>query len=164
MPRHPTESMEALDEEVVRTLGEALAPSELSTEQRLSMRTRIMSRLTEAPPPLTETIRTESIPWRTISPKVQAKVLKRDDAAGLIFVLWRLAPGGALSAHPHDEDEDEECLVLEGEMLVGTHCVHAGELHIARRGSNHPDLTTRTGALVLVRSAISPQLAQLFPG
>ena len=160
------EETEGLNEAAVRALGEALVPAELSSEQRAFMRARIMARLTDVPPPLTETIRSDSIPWRTVSPKVQAKVLKRDEAAGVIFVLWRLEPGGVLAGHSHDHDQnhDEECLVLEGEVLVGTHRVRAVDLHIARRGSVHVDLTTRTGCLVLVRSGISPVLAHLFPG
>ncbi|MBV8806626.1 MAG: cupin domain-containing protein [Sinobacteraceae bacterium] len=156
------EETDTLDDAAVQALGEALTPAEFSAKRRASMRTRIMSRLKEAAPPLTETIRTESIPWRAISPNVQAKVLKRDDAAGVIFVLWQLEPGGVVSGHPHDEEQDEECLVLQGDMLVGTHCVRAGELHIAKRGSAHADLTTRTGCLIMVRSGISPLLARLF--
>ena len=163
MPRPPGNETEALDEAAVEALGGALAPAGLSAEQRASIRVRIISRVAEVPPPLTETIRSASIPWRAMGPGVQAKVLKRDDVAGIIIVMWKLEPGGVVPGHPHCEDEDEECLVLEGDMLVGTHCVRAGEMHIAKRGSIHPNLTTRTGCLVVLRSGISPLLAKLFP-
>lgn len=164
MSRRRAKHIEAIDEAAVQSLGEALTPAEPSDSQRASLRKRIMSRVADEPPPLTETIRTELIEWRSISPGVQAKVLKRDDAAGVIIVLWRLEPGGVVRGHPHTVDGDEECLVLKGEMLVGAHRVGAGDLHIAKRGSIHADLTTHTGCLLMVRSGISPLLAGLFPG
>jgi quercetin dioxygenase-like cupin family protein len=161
MPRSPGKKDEVLDPAAIQMLGEALAPAVLSEEQRGSMRARIMERLADVPPARTETIRSGSIMWRKVSSGVEAKVLKRGDR--VIIVLWRLEPGGVVPGHPHTEDEDEECFVVEGEMLLGTHCVRAGEFHIAKRGAIHEDLTTRTGCIVMVRSGISPQLAQLFP-
>jgi quercetin dioxygenase-like cupin family protein len=161
--RGPSKKDEVLDPAALQLLGEALAPAALREEQRASMRARIMGRLADAPPPNTETIRSGSIPWRNVSSGVEAKVLKRDDQAGVIIVLWRLEPGGVVPGHTHTEEEDEECFVLEGEMLVGKHCVRAGELHIAKRGGVHEDLTTRTGCVVMLRSGISPLLAKLFP-
>lgn len=150
-----------LDAAAVQMLGDAVAASELSAERRASMKQRIFARLIDRPPPMMETIRTGSIAWREVSPGVKAKLLKRDDEANVIIVLWQLEPGGRLAGHSHEDSE--ECLVLEGEMLVGEHRVAAGELHIAHRGSMHHDLTTRTGCLLMVRSGISPLLESIFP-
>jgi quercetin dioxygenase-like cupin family protein len=161
--RHsPDKEDSVLDGPSVQALGEAVVASELSAEQRASIRHRIFARLADRPPPLTETVRTGSIAWRQVGPGVKAKLLKRDDDANVIIVLWQLEPGGRLAHHSHEESE--ECLVLEGEMLVGEHRVAAGELHIAHRGSMHDDLTTRTGCLLMVRSGISPLLKSLFQG
>ncbi len=41
--------------------------------------------------------------------------------------------------------------MLEGECQIGTHRLVAGDVHVATAGSWHESLTTRTGALVLVR-------------
>jgi quercetin dioxygenase-like cupin family protein len=162
MPRMSGDAQKeaVLDTNLVQALGEALAPAALSPELRASMRARVLARAAGAQPPLTETIRTESIPWRDVSTGVRAKLLRRDEASNLMVVLWRLEPGGILPGHPHADEE--ECLVLEGEMLVGDHCVRAGQLHIAKPGAIHGDLTTRTGTLVMVRSGISPLLTGLL--
>jgi quercetin dioxygenase-like cupin family protein len=163
MRRSPRSLEEAVDEALVRMIGATLAPAQLSMQRRASMRARIMSRTADNPPPGAETIRSASIPWSDISHGVRAKLLKRDDKADVIIVLWKIEPGGVVAGHSHTGETDEECLVLEGEMLVGTHCVRQGELHIARRGAVHEDLTTRTGCVIVVRSGISPLLATLFP-
>lgn len=160
MPRPSNSHSEVLDQAAVQELGKALAPAELTSARRASMRARVLAGAAGVQPAFTETIHTDSLPWRNVSTGVQAKLMKRDEAANLMIVLWRLQPGGALPGHPHSTDE--ECLVLEGEMLVGAHCVRAGELHIAKPGAIHGDLTTRTGLLVMVRSGITPELTALL--
>ena len=71
------------------------------------------------------------------------------------MVLFRIKPGGVVPAHVHTKEE--ECLVLEGEIFIGTHRVGEGDLHIAKPGAAHGDITTKTGATVLVRSEIPPK-------
>jgi quercetin dioxygenase-like cupin family protein len=149
-----------LGDVIVRALGEALAPAELTAERRASMRRRVMASAAGVRPPLTETVHTDDLPWHDVSAGVRAKLLRRDDASNLMIVLWRLEPGGIVPGHSHSKEE--ECLVLEGEMLVGGHRVRAGELHIAKPGAVHADLSTHTGLLVMVRSGISPLLIGLL--
>lgn len=153
MPR-PPEHADVLDESTVRAISEALLPTELATHRRAAMRARVMSLASDAPPANTETIRGEDLPWHQVFPHVWAKVMKRDVANNLQIMLFRMEPGGIVPAHSHNLDE--ECLVLEGEVLVGSHPVRKGDMHLARAGARHPDLWTRTGALVMVRSEIPP--------
>jgi quercetin dioxygenase-like cupin family protein len=160
MSRAANKRPEILGDAIVRALGEALVPAELTAERRASMRTRVMASAAGVQPPFTETVHTGDLPWHEVSAGVRAKLLRRDDASNLMIVLWRLEPGGSIPGHPHSKEE--ECLVLEGEMLVGGHRVRAGELHIAKPGAIHDDLTTRTGLLVMVRSGISPLLTGLL--
>jgi hypothetical protein len=47
--------------------------------------------------------------------------------------------------------------VLAGEILIGSHRVGEGDLHVANPGAEHGDITTETGATVLVRSEIPPK-------
>lgn len=152
MPRPETPAV--LDEVAVRAIGEALIPSELSAQRRTALRERVMTRASDAPPDNTETIRGDSLQWHKVFPNVWAKVMKRDVAANLQIMLFRMEPGGVVPAHAHNLEE--ECLVLEGEIFVGAHLVRKGDMHIARAGARHPNLWTRTGALVMVRSEIPP--------
>jgi hypothetical protein len=48
--------------------------------------------------------------------------------------------------------QDEECLVLEGEVFIGEHRIAQGDLHVAGPDSHYRDITTRTGAMLMVRS------------
>ena len=154
MSHRPPERTDVLDEATVRAIGEGLAPAELPAHRRAAMRERVMTFANGAPPENTETIRGEDLPWHQVFPNVWAKVMKRDVANNLQIMLFRMEPGGVVPAHAHNLDE--ECLVLEGEVLVGSHPVRKGDMHIARAGAKHPALWTRTGAVVMVRSEIPP--------
>ncbi len=68
--------------------------------------------------------------------------------------MFRLQPGSVVVAHGHTQEE--ECLVLEGEIEIGGHVLRKGDLHIARPGACHAPITTRTGALLWVTSEIPP--------
>lgn len=52
--------------------------------------------------------------------------------------------------------QEEERLVLEGEIEIGDHILRKGDLLIARPGARHAPITTRTGALLWVNSEIPP--------
>jgi len=154
MSQRPPERPDVLDEPTVRAIGETLLPAELPAGRRAALRDRVMAAASGAPPENTETIRGEELPWHQVFPNVWAKVMKRDVANNLQIMLFRMEPGGVVPAHAHKLDE--ECLVLDGEVMVGSHPVRKGDMHIARAGARHPDLWTRTGALVMVRSEIPP--------
>jgi quercetin dioxygenase-like cupin family protein len=61
----------------------------------------------------------------------------------------RMEPGSEFGAHRHSQRE--ECLVLDGEILIGAHRLRAGDMHVAEAGSEHALVTSPRGALVLVR-------------
>jgi anti-sigma factor ChrR (cupin superfamily) len=66
--------------------------------------------------------------------------------------LLRLEAGAALPAHRHPQDE--ECLVLEGEMHIGELVVPTGGYHLGRKGVLHDRLTSPAGALIFLRGAV----------
>jgi quercetin dioxygenase-like cupin family protein len=169
MPRRLSDDPVVLSDDVVRELAGALAPAELSAERREALRARVLQRAVNedaatatsagnehaapaGPPPDTETIRGEDIAWRQAWPKVWVKVLKYDLESDFQITLMKFEPGGCIPAHPHRQNE--ECYVLEGEVSVGSHRVRAGDFHIARAGALHPDLTSSSGALVILRSEL----------
>src|SRR5262245_7531930 len=144
--------LQPLDAATLQAIAEALRPAELSSAQRDSMRDRIAARTTTVH---TQTVRGIDVEWQSPWPNVFVKVLRQEADSNLQMVLFKLQPGGVVPAHEHTKEE--ECLVLEGEIFIGDHRVGAGDLHIARPGAAHGDITTRTGALVMVRSEIPPR-------
>jgi quercetin dioxygenase-like cupin family protein len=146
---------DALDEALCGAIGQAIKPIELSHEQRLALRERIVTRLVAPAPPGTRTVRARDTGgWVAVDDKVSIKVLRRDEPNNSQTVLIRMLPGGVIVAHRHNDEE--ECLVIEGEIEIGSHLVLAGDMHIASPGAQHAPITTRTGALLMVRSEIPP--------
>jgi quercetin dioxygenase-like cupin family protein len=145
-----------LDDVALSALAEAIPPAELSAEQRASMRARVMERIADAQPAGTETVRGNEVEWRQAWPGVWVKVLRVDAAADVQVTLMRFDPGGRIPGHEHRREE--ECYVIEGEVLVGSHRVRAGDFHVARAGGHHPDLVSSGGALVVLRSELHRRL------
>lgn len=96
--------------------------------------------------------------WQPYGDGVQIKVLYEND--GMLSYLLRLAPGARIDAHRHPADE--ECLVLEGVLKVGSHTeVGPGGYHLARAGTLHAGIGTDTGATIFLRGA-EPHVDQLL--
>ena len=90
--------------------------------------------------------------WQAFASGVRIKVL-HEHACGSLSYLLQLAPGASLPAHRHPQDE--ECVVLQGTLRVGSHVqVDAGGWHLAHAGALHATLHTDTGALVYLRGAV----------
>ncbi|MBY0367331.1 MAG: cupin domain-containing protein [Proteobacteria bacterium] len=96
--------------------------------------------------------------WQPFFDGVRIKVLHEKD--GVLSYLLHLAPGARLDAHRHPQDE--ECLVLEGVLKVGSQIeVGPGGYHLARAGSLHASISTETGATIFLRGA-EPHMDQLL--
>lgn len=97
------------------------------------------------------TVQPDAGQWQPFADGVQIKVLH--ERGGILSYLLKLAPGATLPAHRHPVDE--ECVVLEGTLRVGTHTeVAAGGWHLAHQGALHASLSTTTGATVFLRGAV----------
>lgn len=96
--------------------------------------------------------------WQPFLEGVAIKVLRERD--GVLSYLLRLAPGTTLPPHRHPLDE--ECLVLEGRLRVGTTVeIGPGGYHLAHRGALHATIGTATGATIFLRGAI-PEAGHLL--
>ena len=146
---------EVLDPAVVATLACALAPAELSQADRDEMRSRIMLRVRDEAPPGTVTIRSAHMQWVRAGPGVEVKVLRMDRERNDQTVLIRMQPGAVVVGHRHTQEE--ECLVLEGEVFIGTHRIGQGDMHVARPGAEHSPIHAPNGALLLIRSEMPPR-------
>jgi quercetin dioxygenase-like cupin family protein len=87
--------------------------------------------------------------WQPFVGGTQMKVL-HDDGCSLSWLV-RMPAGTELPAHRHD-DGVEECLVLDGEVIVNEVRYSPGDYVLAPRGSEHYSVRTDTGALFFLRS------------
>ncbi len=78
------------------------------------------------------------------------QLLSRDHEHNRVTCLLRLAPGARLPAHTHPGVE--ECVVLEGTIIVGQTRMRAGDYQRAEADSEHLEQWTDTGALVYLSS------------
>lgn len=148
MPRHSRTHPSVLDRATVRRIALSLSADELPMAQRNSMRERITQRI--AALGSAEQGSEASVGWQVFWPNVWVKVLRDDVENKTQTALFRVLPGGVVPARAHAQDE--ECLVLEGEVFIGGHRIGQGDLHAAGPGTHCADITTRTGAMLMVRS------------
>jgi len=135
-------------------LAVSLKPVHPPAERAASLRARILDRARagSAPAPRQDphlTLRAGEGRWRELAPGIEMKPLRRD--ADTVSYLLRMAAGMRIPAHDHFEDE--ECLVLEGDVWLGDTHAFAGDYHLARRGIPHGEVHTETGCLLFLRGA-----------
>jgi len=140
---------------------DALPPPEPDTPaspaQARSIRRRLLDRVADADASHL-TIDADDGDWQPFADGVMIKVLREHNE--VLSYLLRLAPGATLPPHRHPVDE--ECLVLEGTLQVGTSTeVGAGGYHLAHAGALHATIGTRTGATIFLRGAV-PDIQQLL--
>ena len=97
--------------------------------------------------PGTQTLRAGTGVWTEMSPGVTYTVLFEDPVAKRRSILVRALPGSNYGSHFHGEGH-EECLVLEGDLIMGDLKLLAGDFHLAAKGSSHPAATTMSGCLL----------------
>ncbi|MCR5884640.1 cupin domain-containing protein [Rhizobacter sp. J219] len=92
--------------------------------------------------------------WQPFAPGIALKVLREHE--GVLSYLLKLDAGATLPAHRHPLDE--ECVVLEGRLRVGSRTeIGPGGYHVAHQGALHATIGTTTGATIFLRGAI-PEL------
>jgi hypothetical protein len=97
--------------------------------------------------PGTQTRRAGTGVWTEMAPGVSFTVLFEDPVAKRRSILVRALPGSNYDSHFHAEGH-EECLVLEGDLIMGDLELLPGDYHIAAKGSTHPVATTRSGCVL----------------
>jgi quercetin dioxygenase-like cupin family protein len=143
-----------MDSKVLHIVSNGEAPPQ---EQAQSMKKRVFDRVADAEVSHL-TVPAEEGLWQDFCPGVQIKLLHR--VGGVQSYLLKLEPGAVLPSHSHPVDE--ECMVLQGVLHVGSQIeVHPGGYHLAHEGSLHAPVTTQTGALIFLRGAV-PHVEQLL--
>jgi quercetin dioxygenase-like cupin family protein len=129
----------------------------VATTVAARVKRRLMARIAEGATPTHLTVQAAANTWQPFVPGVHIKVL--NEADGIMSYLLRLAPGAQFAPHRHPIDE--ECVVLEGTLQIGTELlVPAGGFHMARRDTVHATVSSVTGATIFLRGA-SPHPADL---
>jgi quercetin dioxygenase-like cupin family protein len=143
------QSDSAVPPDVIKELAMAIAPAELTMEQRARLRGRVLARADDTAPEGTRTLRARDSVWVEIAPFIEARILRIDEAEGTYTSIMRMRAGGVVPAHRHSKPE--EFIVLEGECCIGTHRLTAGDVHLSEAGSWHEAVTTQEGVVVLLR-------------
>lgn len=121
-----------------------------SPAHALALRQRLMERVADADRSHL-TIAADQGDWQPFLDGVAIKVLREHE--GALSYLLRLSPGATLPPHRHPQDE--ECIVLEGRLRVGTQVeIGPGGYHLAHGGALHATISTASGATVFLRGAI----------
>jgi anti-sigma-K factor RskA len=113
---------------------------------------KIESRIAGAGPPGTVTVRATEGEWQPMADGVECKVLWQNAAVGRQSLLVRIAPGAMYQSHRHAQDE--ECVVLAGDLSFGDHLLNVGDYHLAHKGSTHPLASSKAGCLLYINTAL----------
>ena len=87
--------------------------------------------------------------WIEIQNGVHQKNLWTDGI--VVSRFFRLEAGTRMNGHYHSLDE--ECMMLSGDIFLGDILLQSGDYHIAPAGTEHLEIFSDTGALLLVRGA-----------
>lgn len=86
-------------------------------------------------------------------PGISIRMLHVDQKQKQFSALMKVEPGAVYPHHHHDGYE--ECLVLEGTLMVGDTKMVAGDYQRADAGSDHVDQWSETGALLYINAPLS---------
>jgi anti-sigma factor RsiW len=140
---------------------DALKALVVTWEQRLGT---IAAALPAEPPPadlkakLNRRLDSEALPdgfvrraadadWTQIGPGLHCRMLKHDER-GVGSALFRLAAGAVIP--PEFHEHDEECLVIEGDLIVDNLHLAAGDYCCVRKSGRHGIITSQGGAVFLL--------------
>lgn len=138
---------DALAADVAALIANGLATASIPADVHARLRKRVLERATPAG---MRVVRADGGTWVMVLPGVHVKHLRVDAATGMESTLWRLDAGAHIPAHDHGDDE--ECLVLEGNIRQNGIDYGRGDYLHALAGSRHARMDAPHGALLMIRS------------
>ncbi len=88
--------------------------------------------------------------WWPLAPGVDVKNLR--GRGSILSMLVRMVPGALLGDHGHPQEED--CLVLDGELFLGDILLRADDYHMAPVETQHVEGYSDVGTLLFVHGAM----------
>jgi anti-sigma factor ChrR (cupin superfamily) len=143
--------------EVLDALAGAVAVTAASASRLDALRARLLDAATHEP---FHVVRAAPEAFVPLLPGIRVRALRLDPVARTQTSLWRLDPGARIPAHPHHAEE--ECLVVQGDVTWDGERYGAGDYLLARPGAEHAPFVSEGGALLLIRSELTPELARAF--
>ncbi len=153
---------------VVTQLGLSLAEATPST----GLRKQLLDRIAETPqvqpqvqPPNAAAhgahldVLTNEGQWKPLFEGGVYKTLFIEPTNGYVTSLLKLQPGKRLPNHHHKGNE--QCLIVAGEFVMNGKLYRPGDFTVAMDGSDHLDVFTETGGVLLL---ISPPDYELLAG
>ncbi|MDB5799284.1 MAG: hypothetical protein JWL63_223 [Rhodocyclales bacterium] len=132
-------------------LADGLRPAQVPPSREPGLHTRLQSRIASSAASHRglRTLRKADQKWQVLSKGVRACVLH--DNGIVSSALIEFEPGTSLPGHRHLAHE--ECVVLRGSLTTGDLVVGAQDYHLAPRGSKHPSIGSKDGALIFIRGS-----------
>jgi quercetin dioxygenase-like cupin family protein len=131
-----------------------LAASVSGEEPSPGVRDALLARVSA---PSNHTITAAEGDWvETKVPGLRMKMLAIDRVRDRVTMLIKGEPGARYPAHRHSAPE--ECYVISGSLNVEGRLLRAGDFHHAEGDSDHAELWTDEGAVVLLVAAASDYL------
>jgi len=136
-------------------------PPDLWKRVREKMRDPELSSPAESPKPTgVSIVGAHEGEWQEVPiPGIRIRPLHLDKEANRFTFFARLDPGTVYPSHVHGGPE--ECLVLQGDLMVGDRPMGPGDIQFAEKGSRHEEQTTKIGCLLLLTAPYS-DLAELL--
>lgn len=160
MKRNISKHTKMFPEKISDALLEAIKPVQPASSQAASLRSRVLTKIHELKVSGRDrclTVEKNKGDWIEVSPLARFKMLiKNGDSSSFIV---KLEAGAAIPGHQHSEDE--ECVMLEGDLWIGDLHLFAGDFHLAPKGVTHDKIRTDTGALFFIRGPI-PELIRPY--
>lgn len=140
-----------LQTDVLEALDAAICPQRSGDPALLArVKARVLTAVAGKTGALHGTVRAQAGVWEPMAPGVERKLLW--ESGDTVSCMLRLAPGAVVAAHGHLLDE--ECVVLEGSLRIGSDLVlQVGDFHIGVQGVAHDETRSDTGAVVYLRGS-----------
>lgn len=102
--------------------------------------------------PGTVTRRAGTGEWTQVYPGLNIKVLNRIEKLSRQTIMVKLDAGCEYQSHEHSQDE--EILMISGDLIIGNLVLGPGDFHVAHVGRKHPVHRTNTGCVCIISQAI----------
>jgi anti-sigma factor ChrR (cupin superfamily) len=103
-------------------------------------------------------LRSEDGVWKPFCDGIAMKNLDFDAASRTSTFLCRMEPGASIP--PHHHPGPEQCYLVSGEAIIEGTTYRAGDYVRESAGTNHSEVHTKTGCLLLLIAFAGPPVAK----